>query len=104
MFYNIQGNHYEINCEDDILKSLYKNIRNELYNSITKVVSLCSEFIEYNIDGVSIFSKDVDNAIKGFDCLGLDYKITRCVKISEENYKHGCKIKNFKIKKHGTSN
>jgi len=100
MHYNINQITYDINCEDEVLRGVYKNIRNELYNTITNVVSLCSSFVEYNIDGISVSAKDVDIVTDAFISLGLVYKITRCVKVNDESYNYGCKIKNFKIKKH----
>jgi hypothetical protein len=99
MHYTIDELHYDVNCEDEVFRNVYKNIRNELYNSITKVVPLCSDFIEYNIDGISVLANDVDIVTDAFIKAGLDYKITRCVKINDETYTHGCGSKNFKIKK-----
>jgi hypothetical protein len=99
MHYKTENLNYDIYCQDDVLKNVYKNIRNELYNSITKAVSLCSDFVEYNIDGISVLANDVDIVTGNLISLGLDYKITRCVKIDDDTYLHGCKNKNFKIKK-----
>lgn len=99
MTYNDCGNIREIECDISVLKTIYDNIRYELYKCISKVVSLCSNYIEYNIDGVTILAIDVDKAMKTFDEMELDYKLTKYIKIDNYQYQNGSTIRNFKTKK-----
>jgi hypothetical protein len=88
---------YTITCDTTCLNRVYDNVRSELYNCIADVVALCdNNYIEFNIDGISVRSNMVDTVKAGFNSLGLDYKITRCSKLSEREYKYGSKIRYFK--------
>jgi len=98
MTYNDCGKVREISCDIQVLKTIYDNIRYELYKCIAKVVSLCSDYIEYNIDGVTVLAIDVDRVMKAFDEMNLDYKLTKYTKIDNYQYQNGSTIRNFKTK------
>jgi hypothetical protein len=100
MVYHIGKNSFTIECDITTLKTCYNNIRNQLYDCVSKSVSLCDNYIEFNIDGLYVLAKDVDNARSFFDKIGLIYKITKCKKLNEYEFLSGEKIKNFKIKKY----
>jgi hypothetical protein len=98
IYYNNDIGNYVIHCNTEIFNNVYKNIRNQLYKCVADAVSLCSEYIEYNIDGVYVLSQDVDKIRRVFDSYGLEYKITMCRKIDNQKYMYDFKPKNFKIK------
>ena len=89
----------EIHCDITALNKVYKNIRNQLYKCITDVVSLCSNCIEYNIDGVSVLEEDINIVRYAFMSLGLKYKITKCTKLNQTEYIHNYTTKKFKHSK-----
>lgn len=94
MTYNSNGLEYKIECDTNVLKKVYENIRNYLYLSIQKSMDGISNYIEYNIDGVSVLAKDVDIVKANMLSMGLKLKITQCRKISATEY-----IYNFKQRK-----
>jgi hypothetical protein len=94
MTYNSNGLEYKIECDTNVLKKVYENIRNYLYLSIEKSMDGISNYIEYNIDGVSVLAKDVDIVKVNMLSMGLKFKLTQCRKISATEY-----IYNFKQRK-----
>jgi hypothetical protein len=86
MDYFFPDNAYQIKCDTDVLKKVYLNIRNELYNCIQKSMEGISNYIEYNIDGVSVLAQDVDIVKENMLKMGLKFKLTRCEKISDKEY------------------
>ncbi|MES2133861.1 MAG: hypothetical protein V4506_16030 [Bacteroidota bacterium] len=85
-------------CDTSALNKVYENIRHQLYNEIASAKKGCKNVVEWNIDGVSVLSSEVDQVCKRFKDAGLLYKITECRKIDEYTYSSGNKIKNFKRK------
>ena len=94
MTYNSNGLEYKIECDTNVLKKVYENIRNYLYLSIEKSMDGISNYIEYNIDGVSVLAKDVDIVKANMLSMGLKFKLTQCKKLSSSEY-----IYNFKQRK-----
>jgi hypothetical protein len=84
-----------IHCDISMLKNVYENIRNELYRIINGIADKV-EHIEYNIDGITVLTKDKQKVKDYFDNLNLEYKINFCVKLNEFQYQSGSKIKNFR--------
>jgi hypothetical protein len=82
-----------IECDTNILKLVYGNIRKQLYCYIDSVLNGIEDYVEYNIDGVIVKTKDLDMVCTKFNELGLEYKITLCVKISDSSYYHGKTLK-----------
>lgn len=84
----------EIKCETDVFKKVYDNIRYELYNTIFQL-SRELNFLEYNIDGISVMGADLNTVREYFNTLKYDYKTTLCIKKSESEYLYGFKSKVF---------
>jgi len=99
MVYHIGNESFTIDCDITPLKNCYNNIRNQLYDCVSKSVSLCKNYIEFNIDGVYVLANDVDIVRAYFDKMGLIYKITKCKKLNDYQFLSADKVKNFKIKK-----
>jgi hypothetical protein len=86
MTYKNNGLEYTIECDTNVLKKVYENIRNYLYLCIEKSMVGISNYIEYNIDGVSVLAKDVDIVKANMKAMGLKFKLTQCRKISATEY------------------
>lgn len=98
VYHDENGNITTIECDITPLKNIYNNVRYELYNCIAKVVSLCNDCIEYNIDGITVSGKDVDIIKEGFRKLNLNYSITMCIKINDNEYTKNGDIRQFSRK------
>jgi hypothetical protein len=72
-----------IDCNVDCMVKVYDNIRNGLYTSIDKAKSKVANWIEYNIDAVCVFEKDVPIISYAFDEMKFNYKIKEYVKTDE---------------------
>lgn len=95
----IVNNHvYDIKCDMSIMKKVYDNIRYELYTCIQQSIQGVNDWIEYNIDGVSVMAYDLDLIKSRFKALGLYFKVTQCRKMSSTEYKYGSKLRKFKNK------
>jgi len=91
----------EIKCDTTILKNVYRNIRNMLYICIAKGIDACNnEYIDYNIDAISVLHKDLANVKNVFKEMDLNIKITQCLKANEYQYYYGSEIRNFKTYKY----
>lgn len=84
-----------ISCDISILYQIYTNIRHELYTIIDGLKSINKDWIEYNIDGISVMEKDVSLICDSLDSLNLKYKINECVKIDKVDYYFKGKIRKF---------
>jgi hypothetical protein len=84
-----------ISCDISILYQIYTNIRHELYTIIDDLKSINKDWIEYNIDGISVMEKDVSLICDSLDFLNLKYKINECVKIDKVDYYFKGKIRKF---------
>lgn len=96
-----------IKCEIGVLRQVYENIRNELYNCIKNSLKGVNNFLEYNIDGVTILVDDIATVKKNFKEMGLVFKITECQKINNEKYLYAGNervFKNEKLIKYENSN
>lgn len=80
------SNRDSISCDISVLQRVYDNIRNELYTCVRKCLTDTTEWLEYNIDGVSILSKEVGIVKKCLTDMNLEFKINECVKISDTEY------------------
>ena len=96
MLYFEKDNHYIISCDISILKQVYDNVRNKLYETINSSIQGIDNWIEYNIDGVTIYSEDLDLVKQRFEEYGLEYKINVCQKINEYQYSQKGIVRNFK--------
>lgn len=86
-----------IHCDTSCLKQVYDNIRNELYR-IINTISDELNYVEYNIDGISVLPEDKSKVKEYFKSEGLLYKTTICIKINEHQYRFGNRTKNWSKK------
>lgn len=85
----------EIACKTEFLQKIYENVRNELYNTITRSLEGV-EYVEYNIDGVSVLHDSWDVVKERFKKEGMEFKTTMCRKIDDKEYFYGKEVKVFK--------
>ncbi len=85
----------EIKCETAPLKKVFDNTRYELYNKISEARLGLKTALEWATDAICVLPEELDVLREKFDDLGLIYKTTLCRKLSETEYQHGSKIKNF---------
>lgn len=85
-----------VECDTTLLKNVYSNIRKMLYICISKAIDNCNgEYIDYNIDAISVKQNHLRSTIEIFKDMDLDVKITRCFKANEKQYYYGSKLRNF---------
>ena len=101
MTYYKKGGIQEIQCDTSILRRAYDNIRHELYNTIQGAIQ-GKNYMEYNIDGVTINADDLKNVLAYFKSEGLRFKVTQCQKVSETQYLYRNTLRNFKPKQYAT--
>jgi hypothetical protein len=97
-YISVDGEFYEIECDTRIFQQVYDNIRSELYKTIENVRKTCENYLEYNIDGITVLSDDLHKVKHEMKKMGLHYKITECIKLNENEYISGSKVKRFKNK------
>lgn len=95
VYHTKSGTSYTIECNTICLQNIYKNIRKELYKTIQGSLVGIDNYLEYNIDGVMVRTEHVVQVKEYFVKEGLHFKTIFCQKISNEEFKHGKKIKNF---------
>ena len=98
MLYHVDGENYKIKCDNTSLRRIYENIRYYLYNIIAEAVNVCENWIEYNIDGITVKSEDVNAIQKYFQDEGLIFKIKECRKLNDLEYVFGNSTRRFKNK------
>jgi hypothetical protein len=96
MTYTFNEKELIIECNNEVLENVYRNIRNYLYCLIEELKNNCVEWIEYNIDAISVTKKEIKKVIDFFETYSLNYKLTQCVKLNDAQFLHGSKIKNYK--------
>jgi len=94
-YYEPGGTSYEIHCDTTPLQMVYSNIRKELYRIINYSINGIEDYLEYNVDGVMVLPKDLNSVRNYFKEQGLRYKNIFCLKINENEFTHGKKVKNF---------
>lgn len=90
---NREINH--ISCDNSAFYQIYANIRNELYKTINEIKNVTEDWVEYNIDAVTIMEKDLNVICDKFQEIGLQYKVNQCVKIDFDDYFMKDKIRKF---------
>lgn len=98
MIYHVEDEKYEISCDTTVLRKVYENIRCYLYQVVNKGVESISEWLEYNIDGITVLNVDVDKVKSYFEKENLKFKITECRKLNDKEYLYGAKVRRFKNK------
>lgn len=99
VYYSPSGEKIEITCDTSVLNRVYSNVRKELYRTVHEALIGIENYIEYNIDGVTVLKEDVDQVKKYFKGRGLIFKTTVCRKLSENEYTYGNKTRKFKTNK-----
>ena len=90
------GEQYIIKCDMTVLQTVYDNIRNELYKTITEVSDNFSDVLEQNIDGLTVLYADYKKAKSLLTKKGLKFKVTQCIKINDYQYLYNNKPRFFK--------
>jgi hypothetical protein len=87
---------HKITCDNEVFKQMYKNIRHELYNTIHGCLALIGDdYIEFNIDGISVCKRHLQTIKEYFDSIGLDFKTSLCIKKNASEYVSGSKCRVF---------
>ena len=97
VYHRPDGQVTTIHCDMTPLKQVYNNIRNELY-TVIQSISETTEYLEYNIDGITVLPVDLKKVSDYFHSLNLKYKTTICCKLNESSYSYGSKQMTFKRK------
>lgn len=84
-----------IYCDISCMYQVYENIRNQLYLIVHEVKNCTKNWIEYNIDAVSVTENDLDIICKKFESLKIKYKVNECIKIDSNEYFMKGKIRKF---------
>ncbi len=85
-----------IQCNTGVFQKVYDNIRHCLYSTMVDSIKDDTEWLEYNIDGVTVTAKDVKQIQDYFNELDLKFKITECRKIDRSDYFYGTTKRKFK--------
>lgn len=83
-------------CDTTVFRNVYMNVRHCLYGCISESIKGIDNYIEYNIDGVTVMNTDLDVVRRRLTAMGLTFKVTQCRKISDTEYEYGSKIRKFK--------
>lgn len=85
--YTIGTETYRITCDNTNHQQIYDNVRNQLYLIIHQAVDIAgSEYIDYNIDSISVTKANREKIIKFFLDLGLEIKTNPVIKLSDREY------------------
>lgn len=84
-----------VKCDTSALDRVYSNIRNHLYNTIDLLKQNSTTWINYNIDGISVSSKELEKICSMLDEMQLIYKVNECIKIDKIEYYQKGKIRKF---------
>ena len=95
MEFTFNNDKYIIICDTTALRQVYNNIRNELYKVVQESLEDINDWIEYNIDGVSVYESDLSKITSHFTKHNIKYKITECKKLSDKEYSYNGYIRHF---------
>jgi hypothetical protein len=90
-----KGNKSTIECDISVLRTVYSNIRKELYKLVQEGLNGKETYLEYNIDGMTVLQEDLSEIADFFDSQNLIYKTTLCRKVNDRQYSYGSEIRNF---------
>jgi hypothetical protein len=86
----------KIICNNDCLIQVYENIRNELYTCLYNIRKELPDWVEYNIDGLTIMKKDLQKVKQAFNEMQLIYKVNEYIKVDSNEYvNHKGKFRKF---------
>lgn len=92
-FDNREINH--VVCDISVFQQIYDNIRNEIYRTIELIASQVPNYIEQNIDSISVSEKDLELTKSLFESFNLEFKVQEAIKIDNSEYSTKGKIRNF---------
>jgi hypothetical protein len=84
-----------VSCDISAFKQIYDNIRNEMYRTIDTIAQAVPNFIEQNIDSISVSAKDLEFTKAQFEKMGLKYKVQEAVKVDKTEYFINGKYRKF---------
>jgi len=86
----------KIFCDGSMDQQIFDNIRNKLYLVIEQALMISNDdYLEYNIDSVTISHSKLEAVKKMFDDYGLRYSINDYIKISSKEYLLKDKVRIF---------
>lgn len=86
MYYHDGREINKVYCNVDCFIQVYDNIRNALYQSIFDARLQVLEWIDYNIDAITVKKEEVHIIANAFDEMKLLYKIKKCIKTGDFEY------------------
>jgi hypothetical protein len=98
MKYYYSGQEFDIECDREFANKVYKNIRYALYNYIVDGVKLTNNWLEYNIDGITVLEHEKDIIINYFKECNLEFKVNDCIKLNQNEYLYKNRQRIFKHK------
>ena len=85
----------EIKCDIEILRNVYHNVKNRMYQIIYEIKKQCPYWIEYNQDSITVKGEDWLKAQMYFKEIGIQTKGAICKKIDDNSYKRGTIVRKF---------
>jgi hypothetical protein len=83
-------------CDNTVDKRVYDNVRNELYKIILGALDIAGDqYIDYNIDGISVTKYAHHKIINYFKENNLEFKMNPVFKVSENQYTLKDKTRKF---------
>jgi hypothetical protein len=95
MNYHDQREIQTVHCDISALYQIYENIRNQLYLTIHQAKDCTKNWLEYNIDAITIIEEDLDLVCQKFNSLNIQYKVNECIKLDKNEYFMKGKIRKF---------
>lgn len=94
--YNLLDQTFIINCDNTLERQCYKNVRKELYRIISGALEIAGdEYIDFNIDAISVCKSKKNEILDYFKELNLDVKVNRITKINDFQIDTKGRIRNF---------
>lgn len=94
--FNLNGEQYEMVCDNTMDQLVYDNVRNELYKIISGALDIAgTDYVDYNIDAISFKQNVKKEVVKYFEEQGLVFKLLPVIKISPTQYEVKDRIRNF---------
>ena len=94
--YNVNDQTFTISCDNTIERQVYKNVRKELYKTISGALKIAGdEYIDFNIDAISVTKAKRNEILDYFQDQNLEVKLNRVTKINDLQVEVKGKIRNF---------
>jgi hypothetical protein len=90
------SNGNRIYCDNSLDQQIFDNIRNNLYCIIERALDICQDdYLEYNIDSITVSNSKLPAVIQFFDDLQLKFSVNEFVKLSENKFILKGRVRNF---------